>query len=63
MKYQAAIRALAFQWIRILFPMWKHRKPSDDTHDTQALSKAQCPLAKRLTKAPSQNPENAKHVT
>lgn len=63
MKHQAAIRALAFKWIRILFRMWKDRKPYDDQSYTQALSKAQSPIAKLLAKDSSQNPENAKHVT
>ena len=55
MKHQAAVRALAFKWIRILFQMWKHRKPYPDNHYTQALSKAKSPLAKSL--------EVAKNVT
>lgn len=48
MPHQAAVRALAFKWIRILFQMWKHRKTDSDTHDTQALTKAHSPLAKAL---------------
>ena len=43
MKHQAAVRALAFKWIRILFYMWKHRKPYP-----QALIQAHSPLAKSL---------------
>ncbi len=55
MKHHAAIRALAFKWIRILFQMWKHRKPYSNTHYTQALSKAHSPIHKIL--------EAAKNVT
>jgi transposase len=63
MKHQAAVRALAFKWIRILFQMWKHRTPYDAHRYTQALSKAQSPLAKLLSHTTSQNPEIAKNVT
>lgn len=59
----ATLRALAFKWIRILFRMWKDRKPYNDQAYQQALAKAQSPLAKLLTNASSQNPEIAKHVT
>ena len=59
----ATLRALAFQWIRILFRMWKDRKPYHDQAYQQALAKAQSPLAKLLPNTPSQNPENGKHVT
>ena len=60
MKHQAAVRALAFKWIRILFHMWKHRTPYDPNHYTQALTKANSPLAKLLPHTASQNPEIAK---
>ena len=52
MKHQAAVRALAFKWIRILFQMWKHRTPYDANRYTQALIQAliqaNSPLAKSL---------------
>jgi transposase len=38
-KYHAAIRALAFKWIRILFRCWKNRTPYDDTQYMQTLAK------------------------
>jgi transposase len=28
--HQAALRALAFKWIRILYPLWIHRTPYDE---------------------------------
>jgi transposase len=63
MKHQAAVRALAFKWIRILFQMWKHRKPYDANHYSQALIQANSPLAKLLPHTASQNPEITKNVT
>ena len=48
MKHQAAVRALAFKWIRILFQMWKHRQPDTAHRDTPALIQAKSPLAKAL---------------
>jgi hypothetical protein len=35
--HNTAIRALAFQWIRILFRCWKERKPYDEAISQRAL--------------------------
>lgn len=45
---QAAFRALAFKWIRILWACWYHRTPYDDARYTRALLKRGSPLAARL---------------
>lgn len=59
MSHQSAILALAFQWIHILFRMWKHHTPNNDAHDIQALAKSHIPLANRS----SISPESSKNVT
>ncbi len=43
--HHAAVRALAFKWIRILFRCWKDRKPYQETLYTTALSKVTAPPA------------------
>ncbi|MEA5549352.1 transposase, partial [Limnoraphis robusta CCNP1324] len=45
-KRPAAIRALAFKWIRILFRCWKSGKPYDEASYFQSLYKRQSPLLK-----------------
>jgi len=35
--HHAAVRAVAFKWIRILFACWKHRLPYDPQHYLQSL--------------------------
>jgi len=47
-SYQAAVRALAFKWIRILFKCWKTRKPYDEATYLNALRKRGSPLLKNL---------------
>ena len=37
MRHHAAVRALAFKWIRILFRCWKDRVPYDETRYLRAL--------------------------
>ena len=44
-KRHAAVRALAFKWIRILFRCWKERMPYDETRHWQALKKRHSPTA------------------
>lgn len=44
--YQAAVRALAFKWIRILYRCWKARTPYDETKYLNALKKRRSPLLK-----------------
>ncbi len=40
-SHHAAVRALAFKWIRILFRCWKNRTPYDEQVYLQSLQKAQ----------------------
>lgn len=48
MAHHAAIRALAFKWIRILFRVWKTRTPYSETQYIQQLKKRNSPLLKYL---------------
>lgn len=43
-KHQAAVRALAFKWIRILFRCWKDRVAYDESIYRAALEKRNSPL-------------------
>ncbi len=43
-SHQAAVRALAFKWIRIVFKCWKDRVVYDETKYLQALRKRNSPL-------------------
>src|ERR1019366_5834576 len=53
--YQAAVRALAFKWIRILHRCWMARTPYDETKYLNALKKRQSSLLNNLVP----NPQNA----
>lgn len=44
--HHAAVRALAFKWIRILFRCWKDRRPYDEGTYTNALRRKGSPLVK-----------------
>lgn len=46
--HHAAIRALAFKWIRILYRCWKQRTPYHEAQYIEALCRSQSPLATRL---------------
>jgi len=46
--YQAAVRALAFKWMRILYRCWKARTPYDETKYLNALKKRGSPLLKNF---------------
>jgi transposase len=46
--HHAAVRALAFKWIRIIFRCWQSRTPYDERRYIQALRKRNSPLAQRL---------------
>jgi hypothetical protein len=52
MKHQAALRALAFKWIRILHRCWTERTPYDESRYLMALQKRNAPLLKSIV-APS----------
>ena len=44
-KHNAAVRALAFKWIRIVFRMWKNNEKYDEQAYQQNLAKRNSPLA------------------
>jgi transposase len=52
-SHQAALRALAFKWIRILYRCWVDRTPYDESRYLLALQKRQAPLLKFAVKHPS----------
>ena len=43
-SHHAAVRALAYKWIRVLYRCWKTRTPYDETVYLQALRRRQSPL-------------------
>ena len=49
--HQAAIRALAFKWIRILYRCWQERTPYDESTYLQALTRRGSSLLQNLAKA------------
>src|ERR1043166_5113264 len=46
--HQAAVRALAFKWIRILFRCWQDHTPYDESVYLQALKRRSAPLLHNL---------------
>lgn len=46
--HHAALRSLAYKWIRILFRCWKDRKPYDEDTYIEALGRRGSPLVKNL---------------
>ena len=50
-SHNAAVRALAYKWIRILFRCWKDRQPYQDEVYTKSLFKHGSPLAKLLAES------------
>ncbi len=46
-KHQAAVRALAFKWIRILYRCWQDRVPYDESKYLKALERRGSPLVKQ----------------
>lgn len=50
-RHHAALRALAFKWIRIIFRLWKTRTTYDEAAYIQQLRKRNSPLAKMLENA------------
>lgn len=47
-SHHAALRALAFKWIRIIFRCWKTRTPYDETVYCKSLKMRRSPLAAEL---------------
>ena len=50
-KHHAALRALAYKWIRIMYRCWKERVPYSETAYQAALLRASSPLASRIAQA------------
>lgn len=50
-SHQAAVRALAFKWTRILFRCWKTKTPYDESTYLNALRRHGSPLLKEMAKA------------
>jgi transposase len=50
--HNAALRALAFKWQRVIYQCWKQRTPYDDARYVQALRQHNSPLAARLSPRP-----------
>ena len=50
-SYQAAVRSLAFKWIRILYRCWQTNTPYDESRYLNALRKRRSPLLKNLVQA------------
>jgi transposase len=48
MKHNAALRALAFKWIRIIFRLWKNRESYSEQRYLDALRKAGSPIVPLL---------------
>ena len=46
--HQAAVRALAFKWIRILYRCWQDRVPYDESKYLKALERRGSPLVKKM---------------
>jgi transposase len=46
--HHAALRALAYKWMRILFRCWKDRRPYDEAQYIDALCRHRSPLAKNF---------------
>jgi transposase len=49
-SHQAAVRALAFKWIRILFRCWQNRTPYDASRYLNALQRRGSPLIHNLAR-------------
>ena len=47
-EHHAALRALAFKWIRIIFRCWKDRKPYDEATHVQSLRRRGSPIVEKL---------------
>jgi len=47
--HHAAVRALAFKWMRVLYACWRDRQPYDEATYARSLEKRNSPLAKLTT--------------
>ena len=50
-KHNAAVRCLAFKWIRIIFRVWQTREPYSESRYIEQLKKRQSPIADLLKTA------------
>lgn len=50
-RHQAAIRALAFKWIRVIFACWQTHQPYDELRYMKALQQRHAPLLEYLSKS------------
>ncbi|VAX41782.1 hypothetical protein MNBD_PLANCTO02-3175, partial [hydrothermal vent metagenome] len=48
MKHHAAVRALAYKWIRIIFYLWKNHKTYDEQHYLNQLKSKNSPIIQFL---------------
>ena len=48
LRHPAAVRALAFKWIRIIYRCWKDRLPYDEQIYLKALREKRSPIADKL---------------
>src|SRR5215471_2711030 len=48
LRHPAAVRALAFKWIRIIYRCWKDNQPYDKQQYLKALREKKSPLADKL---------------
>jgi transposase len=51
--HHAAVRALAFKWLRILYRCWQEHKPYDEVAYLKALQQRGSPLLQRIAQPPS----------
>jgi transposase len=54
MKHQAAVRALAFKWIRIIFRLWQQGELYSEQRYIEALIRSHSPIARVLVNPPPQ---------
>lgn len=57
-NHHAAIRTLAFKWLRILFRCWQNREPYNEARYLASLQKHQSPLARALGGDAGSAPDN-----
>lgn len=50
-RHQAAVRALAFKWIRIMFACWQTQQPYDELRYLAALQRRHAPLLEYISKS------------
>jgi transposase len=60
LDHHAAVRALAFKWIRVLYACWRDGKPYDDAIYTQALERRHSPFRSLLPASANKPSRSAK---